>query len=312
MALEHPNISNYFMKKKTIGLALGGGGARGAAHIGVLQVLHASGIRFDYITGTSAGAVIGAMYAATLDPEWIEQRFRDFIQSPEFEALGTGRMVEDRDPHSPFGQLAKKVRDQFVIVMSLNRSSIIKKEKFKAAMKFLIPVQEFEELRIPIDVTATDLHTGEIVVYSSGDLIEAVVQSGTIPGYIEPTLTEDKILVDGGVGLPNPVPLLKEKVDMSVAIDINKRIRKELTELNIYNILQRSEQITYNILTEHNVSEADVVIRPNVKGLHWSQFEEFDSILKNGQDAAEIMLPTVLLKMRKQQSWFARLKELVV
>ncbi len=297
------------MKKPTIGLALGGGGARGAAHIGVLHALHASGIRFDQIVGTSAGAVIGAMYAATLDPVWIENRFRDFMRSEEFESLGTLRMVKDQDPHSPFGQLAKKVRDQFIIVMSLNRSSILRKEKLKAAFNYLLPVKTFEELKIPLKVTATNLHTGEVIIYSSGDLLEAVVQSGSIPGYVEPTTVGEKLMVDGGVVLPNPLPLLKGEVDISVAVDIIKRIRSKVTELNIYNILQRSEEITYNILTEKDVSGADFVIRPDVEGFHWSQFDQFDTILTNGHKAAIDSIPQLKTIITEKSGLLTRLKE---
>ncbi len=299
------------MSKPTIGLALGGGGARGAAHIGALQSLHASGIRFDRIVGTSAGAVVGAMYAATQDPDWIEKRFRDFIESPEFEALGTMRMVKDQDPHSPFGQLAKKVRDQFIIVMSLNRSSILKREKLKAAFGFLLPVHTFEELKIPLEVTATDLQTGKLTVYTSGDLLEAVVKSGSIPGYVEPTIEGETLMVDGGVGMPNPMPLLKGKVDISITVDIIKRVRSKVTELNIYNILQRSEEITFNILTEKDVAGADVVIRPDVEGIHWSEFDQFDTILINGTRAAEEAVSRIQAIIKLKSSWFTRLKEWV-
>lgn len=297
------------MKKPTIGLALGGGGARGAAHIGALQSLHHAGIRFDRIVGTSAGAVVGAMYAATQDPDWIEKRFREFIDSSEFEALGTMRMVKDQDPHSPFGQLAKKVRDQFVIVMSLNRSSILKKEKLKAAFGFLLPVHSFKDLKIPMEVTATDLQTGKLTVYTSGDLLEAVVQSGSIPGYVEPTIKGETLMADGGVGMPNPLPLLKGKVDISVTVDIIKRIRTNVPELNIYNILQRAEEVTFNVLTEKDVTDADIVIRPDVEGIHWSQFDQFDPILKSGKLAGDTMLPKIQEVIEKRSSWFSRLKE---
>ena len=112
----------------TIGLALGGGGARGAAHVGVLQVLHENGIRFDHIAGTSAGSVIGAMYAARQDPQWIEQRFEEFISSDDFQALGTKRIRKGLNSDSVMGQMAKFVRNRIVLIMSQQKSFLVKRE----------------------------------------------------------------------------------------------------------------------------------------------------------------------------------------
>ena len=120
----------------SIGLALGGGGARGAAHIGVLQILHENGIRFDSIAGTSAGSIIGAMYACKQDPKWIEQRFHEFLSTKDFQAMGTHRIRENHNPDSAMGQMAKYVRDRIVLVMSQQKSFIIKREKLERAIRF--------------------------------------------------------------------------------------------------------------------------------------------------------------------------------
>jgi len=295
--------------KQTIGIALGGGGTRGAAHIGVLQGLHRGGIRFDRIVGTSAGAVVGAMYAATMDPEWIEQRFKDFLVSENFKNLGTDRMVKDRDPHSPMSQIAKRVRDQFVLIMSLNKTFILKKERLKNAFSFLLPVKTFEELKISLQVTATDIQTGEYQIYSSGDLLEAVVQSGSIPGYTEPTYSGDKIIVDGGVGLPNPVSILKPLVDFTIAVDVKRTIVPDLADLNIYEILQRSELIGSTKFLDHLLKEADFVIRPNTMNIHWSQFNYFNKLLENGRKSAEENLSALEKKISKHKYLYYRLKQ---
>jgi len=293
----------------SIGLALSGGGARGAAHIGVLQVFQQSGIHVEAVAGTSAGAVIGAMYAATQDPDWVEQRFREFLVSEPFANLGTGKISSEKDPHSAFGQIAKKVKDQIVLAMSLHRASIIKKERLQAAFEFLIPVATFEELQIPLMVVATDIQTCEPCVYSEGNLIEAVVQSGTIPGYVQPTITEDKVLVDGGVSMPNPTPVLKPLMDFVVAVDLRKQKLPHLPEVNIYEVLMRSDQVTYIELSKRLVALADFVIEPEIDNIHWSQFEKFDDLLQAGIKAAEASIPDLKSKLKGEKPWWMRWKQ---
>ena len=100
------------LSKLKIGLALGGGGARGAAHIGVVQVLHNKGVVPDVIGGTSAGALIGAMYAATQDPEWVDKRFREFLSSEAYEEMGVSRLQSDQNPESVIGQVTKFVQNR--------------------------------------------------------------------------------------------------------------------------------------------------------------------------------------------------------
>ena len=168
------------MTEPFLGLALGGGGARGAAHIGVLQELDKAEIKIDLIAGTSAGSIIGAMYAASNDPFWVESRFRKFMKSDSFEGLKSGRMLDDRNPDSVLDQIAKKVKDHYVVMMGLNRDSIVKKEPLRRAISFLVPVEKFDELKIPMKVLATDLQSCEDLIIESGNLIDALVKSSRI------------------------------------------------------------------------------------------------------------------------------------
>jgi NTE family protein len=300
------------MESFKIGLALGGGGARGTAHIGVLRVLQRAEIPVNVIAGSSAGAVIGAMYAATRDPIWIEQRFRDFLASRAFEQLGTRSLLDDRDPDSVFGQIAKFVQNQLVIVMALNRVSVVKRERLKRAIEFLLPVRSFDELKIPLYVYVTDLNTGRPIRYHSGDLVEAVVQSSSIPGYVSPAIQNGRLLMDGGVSTPIPVPGLKAETDFVIAVDISRGEPSALRRLNMLEIMTRSERITSLHLTAAMVRQADFVIRPDVMGLHWSQFEMFDQLLANGIAAAEQVLDSLKQELRRRQSWRYRWKQWLV
>ena len=275
------------MSKLKIGLALGGGGARGAAHIGVLKVLHNNGIIPDVLGGTSAGAAIGAMYAATQNPDWLDNRFKEFMSSEVYEEMGVERLQSDHSPDSVIGQVAKFVQNKLVVAIALTRSSIIKKERLANALDFLIPVKTFEELKIPLNVYATDLQSGETICYNSGDLIDAVTQSSSIPGFVEPTKNNERLIVDAGVSAPLPVRELKDIANFIIGVDISRGApKKPMKKVNILEIITRAERITSQYYTDMISNESDFLIRPDVLGLHWSEFNRYDTLLENGKRAA--------------------------
>ncbi|NOZ74962.1 MAG: hypothetical protein GXO90_06225 [FCB group bacterium] len=293
-------------ERKTVGVSLGGGGIRGAAHIGVLKVLHEAGIPITRLAGSSSGAIIGAMYAATRDPEWMENHFRTFLNSDAFHQLGTDALKKDRDPDSFLDQIARKVQDRLVIMLAMSRNSVIKRERLEKAIQYLLPVKSFEELAIPLDVAATDLVSGETVYYHSGNLIEAVVQSSSIPGFVPPTTANGKILVDGGVSAPNPVLELKRRTDLVIAVDIARRNLAPEPPGNILDIISRTEAVTSMHLNDLMIQAADVVIEPDVLGLHWSEFDQFEPLFQNGIQAAEKSLP--IIRQGLHRSFWSRIK----
>ena len=292
-----------------IGLALGGGGARGAAHIGVLQELHKSKIKFDIISGTSAGSVIGAMYASTCDPLWIEQRFKEFIDSKPFSGLHVKRILKDRNPDSVIDQLTKKISNHYVMFMGLNRSFIVKKSRLKKAISFLVPCENFEDLKIPLRIVSTDLNTGNDIISSSGNLIDAIVQSCSIPGFVEPTKLNENIIVDGGVSMPIPILALKSNCDFILAVDISNYKLKPLKKLNIIEILKRSEMITSLRLKSKLAKKADFLIRPDTLGLHWSDFGKFNDLIESGKFAVRSQVKDLQAKVKGHSSLLSSLKQ---
>lgn len=298
-------------KRRTIGLVLGGGGARGAAHIGALKVLHPQGIQFDRIAGTSAGAVIGAMYAATLDPEWMIDRFHAFIKSDEFKHTRVKSVRPDKNPDSVLGQMSRFVHNQFVIAMAINRESIIEKKVLIDAIRFLIPVREFSDLQIPLSVVCSDLNSGETIVHEDGNLIEAVAQSSSIPGFVEPTLQDGKRIVDGGVTAPFPADVIRDRVDFLLGVNISWSNPKPMKKSNILEIITRTEMITSMKLTSNLVKQADYVIKPDTMGLHWSEFNSIDALIDKGSQAAKAALPALLKELNKKPSLKVRLAKLM-
>ena len=298
------------MSGPIIGLALGGGGARGAAHVGALQVLHDNQIPIHQIAGTSIGSVVGAMYAATLDPQWIENRFKEFIDSEEFRALGIKHLIDrPSSSSSAFNQVVKKIKDQIVLAMSLHQNSFIKKRRLKDAFKFLIPVATFDELQIPLKIIATDLNACEHVVYETGDLVEAATRSGSIPGFVEPTEIDHQLIVDGGASMSLPTTIIRKEVDILIGIDIRRKGMKPLQETNIYEIVMRSYMITYQNLIENCTKAADVLISPEVEDYQWSEFGKLDYFFNQGFTACENSMSLIRQEIKHKSSLKYRLKQ---
>ncbi|OUW80432.1 MAG: hypothetical protein CBD77_00295 [bacterium TMED217] len=282
------------MSKSYLGLALGGGGARGAAHIGAIQTLHSAGVRPDIIAGTSAGSTVGAMYAATLDPKWIEERFREFMGDDSFRQFNSGELLDGRNQETFLKKVTSKVKQHYMVILGLNKSFVASRKILEKAVDYLLPVDTFEELKIPLKILATDIHTGGDVVHEEGDIKEAIVRSSSIPGFFEPTHNDGRLLVDGGVTAPIPIEILKRKVSVVMAIDITNYSVKPLENPNMIEIVRRADIITSLRLKERISKDADILIRPDVLGLHWSEFGKFDYLLDSGRDAAKRALDSLV------------------
>tara|TARA_B100000424_G_scaffold271255_1_gene273211 strand:- start:3447 stop:4349 length:903 start_codon:yes stop_codon:yes gene_type:complete len=281
------------MRKPYLGLALGGGGARGAAHIGVIQALHNAGVRPDVIAGTSAGSTLGAMYAATLDPGWIENRFREFMADESFKKFNSGELLDGRNQETMLNKVTSKVKQHYMVILGLNKSYVAGRDVLEKAVEYLIPVDTFEELHIPLKVLVTDIQSGEDVIHESGNLKEAIVQSSSIPGFFEPTRQGERILVDGGVTAPIPIYHLKKLTNVVLAVDITNYSVSPLNNPNMIEIVRRSDIITGLRLKEKISQDADILIRPDVFGLHWSEFGRFDDLIKCGKEAANKTLESL-------------------
>ena len=257
-------------KNLKIGLALGGGGARGACHIGVLRVLEDNGIIPDVIAGTSAGSMIGAMYASELNAKIVEEKYMKHIQSENFKDLGFRYIPNSEKDDSIFSQIVKQIKNQYVLMVSSNRKSIIKNERLSKAAKILFEADRFEDLKIPLFVSATDLITGNPIIYKTGNLVDAVVQSSTIPGFVEPTYQNNRMLVDGGISLPTPVTPLIGECDFIIAVNITRGVTNQPEPNNIFEILNRSRDVSVGQLNKYILEKSNFVIKPEHNNLHWS------------------------------------------
>ena len=291
-------------KKNKIGLVLGGGGARGLGHIGVLKVLKIHSIPIHMLAGTSIGAVIGAMYAATLDPHWIENKFKEFIDSEAYKRIGLHRLVPTSQPNSSIFQTAATyMKNQIIINLANDRLGILKQERLSEIIEFLLPVKTFEELKIPFSCLAVDLNSGEDVVFNSGNLIEAIVASSAIPGYIPPIEKDGMLLTDGAVSCPDPVKTVRKMgADFRISVDVGLNHFEPLENPNLLQVLGRAEQITSTRLGEVKSEKADITIRPDTMNVFWAEFDKIDQLIKLGAEETEKQFWQIKDNLKKKKS----------
>lgn len=251
--------------KKTLGLALGSGGARGVAHVGFLQALDEAGIRPDYIAGCSMGAVIGACYAKGMSAAEIKEivlkiKARDLI---DLTPALISKMAILR---------SKKVRDLFVEYLGGIR---------------------IEEMKIPFKCVATDLYSGKLHVFDHGDASIAVQASSTIPGVFRPIEYEGKMFVDGGCLCRVPVRVVKEMgADVVVAVDVLKNAAKPVDKVtNILSMVLR----VFDIMDTHITSLTreiedglcDLLLEPEMVGLSQYEIKDLDKAYDEGYEAGK-------------------------
>lgn len=280
---------------RSIGLALGGGSARGFAHVGVLKVLEREGIRPSAIAGTSAGAMCGAMYAAGMTAARIEQL-----------ALGL-------DARGVWGLLDPSVRS----------GSLVSGARLEAWLAEHLPAT-FEDLRVPFACTSTDLVEGRAVQHTSGDLVKAVRASIAVPLTFRPVRDGEQVLVDGFLTDPVPVELARSlgaRVVIAVEVSGSGRIGTDESEdggshpllelraslrgerprvrgASSIDVAAASVEMLERTITAYEVERADVVISPDVHAYGGTDFAFVGQLIAAGERAAEQALPRIRKKAR--------------
>ncbi len=265
------------LRKKKIGLALGGGAARTLAHIGVLKVLEKRGIIPHMIAGTSMGSIIGAIYAKELDIERLEQYAMEWSQ------WKTAQLI---DPALP-------------------RVGLIKGRKVETILDSYLGDVSFSDLKVPFACVAVDINTGEEVVIQEGKVARGVRASISIPGIFLPVERGGRILVDGGLVNPVPVSTVREMgADFIIAVNVLPHPHGKLLEqgegelsrgLNIFTILAQTLNISANLIAESSLKGADIVIEPEVSHCGPADFHLARELIPYGMEAAERALSTVEL-----------------
>ena len=284
-------------KSLKIGVALGGGGARGACHIGVLKSLERRGIIPDIISGTSAGSMIGAMYASHASADIVEEKYTEHVNGEDFKDLGFRYIPNNEKDDSVFSQVFKQMKNQYILMVSSTRKSLVKNERLAKAANNLFESNQFDDLKIPLIVTATDLISGKPMLYKAGNVVDAVVKSSSIPGFVEPTYIDNRMLLDGGIVFPTPVPPLVGECDFIIAVNISKAFNTSEEPDNIFEITNRARDISTLHLNSYLLKQSDFVISPEHKDVHWSAFDRTDEFIENGYNAAESEMEKLLIQL---------------
>ena len=295
-------------KKLKIGLALGGGGARGLAHIGVLKALEANKIPIEVVAGTSIGAMAGAMYALHLQASVLEERMLAFLQAPQFKESGLDLFKKKKAAENFFGQVAKYVKERIVINLAHSRPSLVGSRRITRALEFMIDDKTFADCQIPFACVATDLVSGKEIIFRRGNLRQAVAASIAIPGFLPPVRWNNRLFVDGAVVAPVPIHACKRLgADMVIAVDVSQPLTDGATFDNVVDVIFRANSILSYHYKEMLLDYADVVIRPNVAGVHWSEFRSAPNLIAEGERAAAQMLPKIHGLFENKRSIWQRL-----
>lgn len=285
-------------KRPRIGLVLSGGGARGAAHIGVLKVIEELRIPVDVITGTSMGAIVGGFYAAGSSPAEIEAMVKSmewneaFRDRPPVEDLSF-RRKEDSANH--LVKFDAGVRDGKLalprgLIQGQNLSYILKSRLIHTAQ-----VTDFDRLRIPFRSVAADIVTGEAVVLGQGDLATAIQASMSIPGVFAPVELDDRLLVDGGIANNLPVDVARAMgADILIAVNIGtlRRPKEKLT--SSVTITAQVMTILIQKNTDAQIAAlrpGDLLIQPSLGEIGSSDFAKAPEAIRIGEEAARRSMP---------------------
>ena len=271
------------------GLALGGGGDRGLAHIGILKVLEKENIKINAITGCSMGALIGGMYAYYGNAKQVEEFIYESLNHPKFIELGIDKLgVNNKNPDKNyFEHFLDYVGVRLQALKALNRLSYFD-ENITNEIFETIPDTPVENLKVKLYAIATELLSGEEINFSSGSLRDIIKASSAIPGIFPPVRYKNYLLVDGSASESVPAGRVREiGADRILAVDVMRGIKSVEEPQNVIDILYRTEDITSFHLSGLRLKEADLVIRPSVKNLTWTDFDNIEEIISAGELVAK-------------------------
>jgi NTE family protein len=250
-------------KIPSVGLALGGGFARGIVHVGILKVLESENIPVNFVAGTSVGALVGAAYCSGVSPRELEQ-------------------------------LATRVRFRDLARWTVSRYGFATNLRMISFLNRILKVKTFEELRIPLAVTATDLASGEGVVFRSGPLADPVRASCAYPGVFLPVTIDGHVLVDGMLAhsLPSQ-PVRAMGADRVIAVNLKSTWSNVDGPRHIFDVIGQCFSIAQDMNCTQARACADLVIEPDVTGYRYDDFEHSAELVRIGEEAARAALPQV-------------------
>jgi len=257
-------------KKPVIGLALGGGAARGFAHIGVIKSLEAQGIKPDLVVGTSAGSVIAALYASG-------------NHGPDLQRLAL--------------TLDEASITDWALPFSGKFGGVIKGDALQSSINRMVKNLRIEQMSMPLGIVATDLQTGNGTLFQRGDTGMAVRASCSVPGIFQPTIINNREYVDGGLVSPVPVRYARQMgADFVIAVNISTEPSSQDTSGTL-GILLQTTSIMGQSINQFELEQADIVIRPQLSTMKGTDFKSRNSAILAGEEAANAQFRVMKQKL---------------
>jgi NTE family protein len=257
---------------RKLGLALGGGGARGLAHIGVLKVLEEEGLAADFVAGTSVGSLIGALYCCGYG--WRELQ-----------------------------ELASTTDWSDLVTFTVPRLGLVNARKLERLVDRLVGGRTIGELPIPFRAVAVDITAGEEVVLTQGPVSRAVRASASIPGIFEPVRWEERLLVDGGLLNNVPSDVVRDMgAEVVLAVNLSGERVKSHPPENLLDVLLYSLEVLIYGQGQRGTAAADVRVVPDLDGFSYRNLGRWKEMVERGELAMRAALPTLRRRLRRRGS----------
>ena len=286
---------------------MGGGGARALAHIGVLRFLEEEKIKISYISGTSMGAVVGALYALKPNADYVEKAVRSQLDRHKEDILS----LKAYDTHSSAEEkklfLEKSfrfVKDIYLWNLKIAKPYLVKPRPFFKLFKKLLKDYKFKDCEIPFLCTTVDIIKGQALAIRGGSLFRGVVASCALPGVFPPLRTKYGLLVDGGVLVPLPAAYISNTVDFVIGLSVESNIGSAKDIKNSIDILFTVDRIRYKKIIDDNKKDADFIISSKVSRYSWSSFDCIDEIIESGYKEARRQQKN-LMKAVSRRRWLS-------
>ena len=262
-------------RKVRIGLALGGGAARGFAHIGVIKALEAQGIYPEIVVGTSAGSVVGAMYAAGND------------------GFALQKIAMDMD---------EATISDWALPLFSKSSGVLKGEALQTYVNKAVKNVTMEKLKLKFGAVATDLNSGQPILFQRGNTGQAVRASSSVPSVFQPVRIGERSYVDGGLVAPVPVRFVREMgADFIIAVNISTQTDAQAAVSSVEVLLQ-TFAIMGQRLNHYELKDADIVIQPSLPKMGGNDFNGRNLAIMAGEQAAAAMMPQIKAKLQARQA----------
>lgn len=246
-----------------VGLALGGGFARGMAHIGVLKVFQEEGIPIDFVAGTSSGAIVAAMYCS-------------------------GTSVREME------ELARTVRFRHFARWTVSRLGFCSNDRMKTFLGKAVQGSRFEELKTPLAIAATNLYTGDEVIFRRGSLLDAIRASCAYPGMFQPVEVDGRLLIDGLLVHPVPSqPVRRMGADRVIGVHLSAHWSPATAPRHMFEVIGQCFSIVQQKMASAWKMHTDVVVEPNVDDFAYDAFERAPELIRAGEVAARAALPAI-------------------